>query len=51
MIEWLTRLFDNRTFMRINAVFGFLFLVFFYSSIFRKREKMKEDEGWSLRLR
>ena len=26
MIEWLTRLFDNRTFMRINAVFGFLFL-------------------------
>ena len=42
MIEWLTRLFDNRTFMQINAVFGFLFLgyfLFFYFSILGRDER------------
>lgn len=50
MVEWLTILFDSRIFMRINAVFGFLFLGIFVFFIFRKREKMKEGEGSSLRL-
>ena len=36
MIEWLTRLFDNRTFMRINALFGFLFLGYFLFFYFSK---------------
>ena len=36
MAEWLTILFDSRIFMRANAVCGFLFLGFSYTSIFRR---------------
>lgn len=45
MVEWLTILFDSRIFMKVNAGLGFLFLGFLYSSIFQKREEMKEGEG------
>lgn len=45
MIEWLTRLFDNRTFMRINAVFGFLFLGFFLFFYFSKEGRDERGRG------
>ena len=45
MIEWLTRLFDNRTFMRINAVFGFLFLGFFIFFYFSKEGRDERGRG------
>ena len=45
MIEWLTRLFDNRTFMRINAVLGFLFLGFFLFFYFSKEGRDERGRG------
>ena len=45
MIEWLTRLFDNRTFMQINAVFGFLFLGFFLFFYFSKEGRDERGRG------
>lgn len=48
MIEWLTRLFDNRTFMRINAVFGFLFLGFFLFFYFSKEGRDERGRGLNI---
>ena len=45
MIEWLTRLFDNRTFMQINAVFGFLFLGYFLFFYFSKEGRDERGRG------
>ena len=45
MIEWLPRLFDNRTFMRINAVFGVLFLGFFLFFYFSKEGRDERGRG------
>ena len=45
MIEWLTRLFDNRTFMRINALFGFLFLGYFLFFYFSKEGRDERGRG------
>ena len=45
MIKWLTRLFDNRTFMRINAVLGFLFLGFFLFFYFSKEGRDERGRG------
>ncbi len=45
MIEWLTRLFDNRTFMHINAVFGFLFLGYFLFFYFSKEGRDERGRG------
>ena len=45
MIEWLTRLFDNRTFMQINAVVGFLFLGYFLFFYFSKEGRDERGRG------
>ena len=45
MIEWLTRLFDNRTFMQINAAFGFLFLGYFLFFYFSKEGRDERGRG------
>ena len=45
MIEWLTRLFDNRTFMQINALFGFLFLGYFLFFYFSKEGRDERGRG------
>ena len=45
MIEWLTCLFDNRTFMQINAVFGFLFLGYFLFFYFSKEGRDERGRG------
>lgn len=50
MVESLNRLFDSRIFMKINAGFGFLLLVFSYTSIFRKKDGMNVAVGLLLRL-
>ena len=39
MMEWLTKLFDNRLFMRINAILGFVFLGLFVFYYFSKEGK------------
>lgn len=45
MIEWLNILFDNRTFLRINAGFGFLFLGFFVFFYFSKEGRDERGRG------
>lgn len=45
MIEWLNILFDSRTFLRINAGFGFLFLGFFVFFYFSKEGRDERGRG------
>ena len=45
MIEWLNILFDSRIFLRINAVFGFLFLGFFVFFYFSKEGRDERGRG------
>lgn len=45
MIEWLTILFDNRIFMKVNAGLGFLFLGFFVFFYFSKEGKDERGRG------
>lgn len=45
MIEWLTGILDSRSFLRINAVFGFLFLGLFIFFYFSKEGKDERGRG------
>ncbi|MDE6389337.1 MAG: hypothetical protein K2L82_16235 [Lachnospiraceae bacterium] len=45
MIDWLTILFDNRIFMKINAGLGFLFLGFFVYFYFSKEGRDERGRG------
>ena len=45
MAQRLTVLFDNRTFMRINAVLGFIFLVYFIFFYFSKEGRDERGRG------
>ena len=45
MAQRLTVLFDNRTFMRINAVLGFIFLGYFIFFYFSKEGRDERGRG------
>ncbi len=45
MVEWLTRLFDSRTFGLINIGLGFLFLGFFIFFYFSKEGRDERGRG------
>ena len=50
MVEWLTILFDNRIFMRVNTGPGFLFLGFFIFFYFSKEGKDERGRGLTAKL-
>ncbi len=45
MVEWVTRLFDSRIIMQINASLGFLFLGFFLYFYFSKEGRDERGRG------
>ena len=51
MIEWITLLLDSKFLMRANEYSAFCFWASLYSSIFQKKDEMKEVEDLLLLLR